>query len=94
VISRSGSYGSNARPRRESSSTANAPLDRRLDVELLADFRLLADQLTSSARQLLASSPRRLPEVDRSPALGHLVRDPRLEAQAWNLLELADRLVA
>src|SRR5438876_1067151 len=68
-------------------------LDRRLDVELLADVRLLTDQLTSSARQLLASRLRRLPEVDRSPALGHLVRDPRLEAQARNLLDLIDRLI-
>jgi hypothetical protein len=84
----------NARPRRESSSTANAPSIGRLDVELFTDVGLFADQLTSSARRLLASRLRRLPEVDRSPALGHLVRDPRLEAQARNLLELIDRLVS
>jgi len=60
---------------------------------MLADVRLLADQLARSARHLLTSCLRRLPEVDRSPALGHLDRDPRLEAQARNLLELIGRLI-
>ena len=68
-------------------------LDRRLDVELLTDVRLLADQLARSARQFRAGSFHRLPEVDRPLALGHLVRNPCLEAQAGNLLELIDRFV-
>ncbi len=56
-------------------------LDRGFDVELLADVRLLADQLPCTAGHLLLSRLSRLPEVDRAPALDCLVRDPRLEAE-------------
>src|SRR5262249_24531138 len=69
------------------------PLDRRLDVELLAGVRLLADQLTRPARQLLLRVLARLPQVHGAPALGRLVRDPRLEAQAGHVFEGVHRLV-
>jgi hypothetical protein len=68
--------------------------DRRLDVEHLAEVGLLADQLPGTARQLLLSRLRRLPDVDRAPALRRLVRDPRLQAQPRDLGELFDGLVA
>jgi len=58
------------------------PLDGRLDVEFLADVRLLADQLAGLARQLLGGRLARFPEIDGAPALGRLVRDPGLEGQA------------
>jgi hypothetical protein len=69
-------------------------LDRRFDVELLADVGLLADQLARSARQVLPSGLRRLPDVDGAPAFGRVVRDPRLEAEPRDLGELLDGLVA
>src|SRR3954465_11646787 len=70
-----------------------AALDRGLDVEVLGDVRILADQLACPARQLLRGRLGRLPEVDGAPAVGRLVRDPGLEAQALHLLEGVDRLV-
>jgi hypothetical protein len=85
------SYASKASPRRESSSNANAPSIVASTSNSSPTF--FADQLASASRQLLASRFRRLPEVDSSPALGRLLRDPGLEAQAGNLLELVDRLV-
>src|SRR5512132_4207659 len=47
-----------------------AALDRRLDVELLSDVRILADELAGLARDVLTRRRRRLPEIDRAPALG------------------------
>src|SRR5205823_5275515 len=45
-------------------------LDRRLDVERLADLRVLADQLARLARHRLLRCLRRLPQIDRAPPLG------------------------
>ncbi len=70
-----------------------AALDRGLDVELLGDVGLLADQLARPARKRLPRSFDRFPDVDRAPALGRLVGDPELQPQALQLLELVDRLV-
>src|SRR5918999_4542994 len=69
-------------------------LDRRLDVELLGDVGLLTDQFARAARKLLACGLRRLPQVDRAPPIGRLVRDPGLEPQARNVGERIHRLVA
>ncbi len=44
-------------------------LDGRLDVELLDDVRLLADELSRPARQLGSGGLCRLPDVDGAPAL-------------------------
>src|SRR3712207_5456374 len=63
------------------------PFDRRLDVELLRDLRILADQLARAAGKLLARGLRRLPDVHGAPTLGRLVGDPRLEAEAGKLRE-------
>jgi hypothetical protein len=69
-------------------------LDGRLDVELLADVRILADQLAGLARHFPLGCLAGLPEVDRTSALGCLVRDPGLEAKPRDVLERIDRLVA
>src|ERR1051326_3342271 len=68
-------------------------LDRGFDVERLTDLRVLADQLASAAGHRLLRRLRGLPQIDRAPALGRLVRDPGLEAQPRNVRELVDRLV-
>jgi hypothetical protein len=69
-------------------------LDRRLDVELLQHHRLRADQQARAAWQLLLGGLARLEEVERAPALADRVGDPDLEAEARDVLELVDRLVA
>src|SRR5215216_5954449 len=71
-----------------------AALDGRLDVELLADVGVAADQLPGPARELLVGRLARLPEVHRPPPLGGLVGEPGLEAKARNLLERVHGLVA
>src|ERR671910_3201859 len=68
-------------------------LDRRLDVELLGNVGLLADQLARAAGEILPGGLERLPDVDRAPALRRLVRQPELQPQALDLLELVDRFV-
>src|SRR5436305_9252777 len=56
------------------------------EVEDLDDLRVLADQLARPRRQLLLRRLDRLPDVERAPALGRLVAEPRLEEQALDLL--------
>src|SRR5262249_24819701 len=55
--------------------------DRGLDVELLDDVGVLSDHLPRWAPQLLLGGLRRLPQKDRAPAVGRLVRHPCLETQ-------------
>ena len=71
-----------------------AALDRRLEVELLDDLRILSDQVAHTGRQHLVGLLPRLEQVEGAPALAQRVRDPRLEAQPFDLGELVDRLVA
>jgi hypothetical protein len=70
-----------------------AALNGRLHLELLPDVGVLADQLAGAARQGLVGRLPRLPEVHRTPALGDLVGDPRLETESRHVFELADGLV-
>src|SRR5215216_5049592 len=69
-------------------------LDRRLEVELLDEIGILADQLARQARQLLVGCLTGLEEVERAPALSGGVRDPGLQPQPLDVLERVDRLVA
>src|SRR5688500_11618089 len=69
-------------------------LDGRLQVELLDEVGLLPDQLAHPARKLLVGGLARLEQVERAPALPRGVRDPGLEAQAVDLGERVDGLVA
>src|SRR2546427_10863167 len=68
-------------------------LDRRLDVEGLADVRVLPDQLPVAAWNGLFRRLVGLPQVDGAPALGRLVRDPGLEAETRDVGERLDGLV-
>src|SRR4029450_2713776 len=88
------------RPRLEGEAVARelldleAALDRRLDVELLADVGVLADELASLARNGLPRRRLRLPEIHCAPALGRLVRNPGLEPKPLDLLQRTPRFVS
>ena len=71
-----------------------ATLDSRLDIELLDQIGLLADQLADAARELLIGLLARLEQVEGAPTLAERVRDPGLEAKTLDLGELVDGLVA
>ena len=90
VISRAESAYSKARPRRESLDRRSGPrsLPRRRTPRRCPAPSRSARALGS---ELLVGCLARLPEVDGTPALGHLVRDPRLEAKARNLFERVRR---
>src|ERR671935_2135997 len=64
-----------------------------LDVEGVADLRILADQFAHPARNLLLRRLGRVPELDRAEALGRLVRDPRSEAEPRHLVALVAEVV-
>src|SRR4051794_39611020 len=69
-------------------------LDARLEVEPLLEVRVLADELAGAAGERLPAGLLGLPQVDRAPAVALLVGDPHLEAQARDLAERVDRLLA
>jgi hypothetical protein len=94
-----GLSGSGLRQVSKASAGAGAPRarsrarDRRLDVELLSDLRVLADQLACSARQLLAGRCGGFPDVDAPHRSVVSSEIPGFEPEAGNLLELVDRLM-